>query len=119
MKSLLYSLRQCVMIYEFMRLILFFDLPMTTKEEVKIYTRFRKYLIKNGYMMMQFSVYCKIFPNREATVKHVEILRKNVPKKGQIRLLMVTEKQYSKIEIIVGGVSNQEKVINADSFIKL
>ncbi len=119
MKILLYSLYQFVMIYEFMRLILFFDLPMTTKEEVKIYTRFRKYLIKNGYMMMQFSVYCKIFPNREATVKHVEILRKNVPKKGQIRLLMVTEKQYSKIEIIVGGVSNQEKVINADSFIKL
>ena len=119
MKILLYSLYQFVMIYEFMRLILFFDLPMTTKEEVKIYTRFRKYLIKNGYMMMQFSVYCKIFPNREATVKHVEILRKNVPKKGQIRLLMVTEKQYSKKEIIVGGVSNQEKVINADSFIKL
>lgn len=82
MKILLYSLYQFVMIYEFMRLILFFDLPMTTKEEVKIYTRFRKYLIKNGYMMMQFSVYCKIFPNREATVKHVEILRKNVPKKG-------------------------------------
>ena len=119
MKILLYSLYQFVMIYEFMRLILFFDLPMTTKEEVKIYTRFRKYLIKNGYMMMQFSVYCKIFPNREATVKHVEILRKNVPKKGQIRLLMVTEKQYSKIEIIVGCVSNQEKIISADSFIKL
>ncbi|UTY39230.1 CRISPR-associated endonuclease Cas2 [Allocoprobacillus halotolerans] len=102
-----------------MRLILFFDLPMTTKEEVKIYTCFRKYLIKNGYMMMQFSVYCKIFPNREATVKHVDILRKNVPKQGQIRLLMVTEKQYSKIEIIVGGISNQEKIVNAESFIKL
>ena len=102
-----------------MRLLIFFDLPMTTKKEKRVYSRFRKYLIKNGYMMMQYSVYCKIFPNREATVKHVEILRKNVPKKGQIRLLMVTEKQYSKIEIIVGGVSNQEKVINADSFIKL
>lgn len=38
---------------------------------------------------------------------------------GQIRLLLVTEKQYSKIEIIVGGVSNQEKTVNADSFIKL
>lgn len=119
MKILLYFLYQSVMIYEFMRLILFFDLPMTTKEEVKIYTRFRKYLIKNGYMMMQFSVYCKIFPNREATVKHVDILRKNVPKQGQIRLLMVTEKQYSKIEIIVGGISNQEKIVNAESFIKL
>ena len=98
------------MIYEFMRLVLFFDLPMTTRKEKRIYAHFRKYLIKNGYMMMQYSVYCKIFPNREAAVKHVNILRKNVPNAGQIRLLMVTEKQYSKIEIIVGGKSNQEKI---------
>lgn len=108
-----------VMIYEFMRLVLFFDLPMKTKKEVKLYIHFRKYLIKNGYMMMQFSVYCKIFPNREAAVKHVQNLRKNVPKDGQIRLLLVTEKQYSKIEVIVGGKSNQEKIVNAESFIKL
>lgn len=107
------------MIYEFMRLVLFFDLPMTTKKEVKVYTKFRKYLIQNGYMMMQFSVYCKIFPNREAAVKHVNKLRKNVPKEGQIRLLMVTEKQYSKIEIIVGGKSNQEEIVTAESFLKL
>ena len=32
---------------------------------------------------------------------------------------MVTEKQYARIEVIVGGVSNQEKIVNADSFIKL
>ena len=51
------------MIYNFVRLILFFDLPMTTKKERKIYANFRKYLIKNGYMMMQFSVYCKIYRN--------------------------------------------------------
>ena len=102
-----------------MRLVLFFDLPMTTKKEEDIYAHFRKYLIQNGYMMMQYSVYCKIFPNREAAVKHVNILRKNVPNAGQIRLLMVTEKQYSKIEIIVGGKSNQEKIINSESFIKL
>lgn len=107
------------MIYEFMRLVIFFDLPMTTKKEKRVYSRFRKYLIKNGYMMMQYSVYCKIFPNRDAAVKHVAILRKNVPHDGQIRLLMVTEKQYSKIEIIVGGKSNQEKIINSESFIKL
>ena len=102
-----------------MRLVLFFDLPMTTRKEKRIYAHFRKYLIKNGYMMMQYSVYCKIFPNREAAVKHVNILRKNVPNAGQIRLLMVTEKQYAKIEIIVGGKSNQEKIINSESFIKL
>lgn len=107
------------MIYEFMRLVIFFDLPMTTKKEKRVYSRFRKYLIKNGYMMMQYSVYCKIFPNRDAAVKHVSILRKNVPNDGQIRLLMVTEKQYSKIEIIVDGKSNKEKIINSESFIKL
>lgn len=119
MKKLIYSLYLIVMIYEFMRLVLFFDLPMTTKQEIRTYTHFRKYLIQNGYMMMQFSVYCKIFPNREAVVKHVNILRKNVPKQGQIRLLMVTEKQYSKIEIIVGGKSNQEEIVTSESFLKL
>lgn len=107
------------MIYNFVRLILFFDLPMTTKKERKIYANFRKYLIKNGYMMMQFSVYCKIFPNREAAVNHIAILRRNVPVEGQIRIMVVTEKQYAKIEIIVGGKSLQEELINDESFIKL
>ncbi len=69
--------------------------------------------------MMQFSVYCKLFANREAAIKHIDMLRKMVPKEGQIRLMLVTEKQYSKIEIIVGGRSNQEKKINSESFIKL
>ncbi|MFR6361867.1 CRISPR-associated endonuclease Cas2 [Amedibacterium intestinale] len=107
------------MIYEFMRLILFFDLPVTTKKDRKTYAQFRKYLIQNGYMMMQYSVYCKIFANREAAVKHVANLEKSVPKKGQIRLLLVTEKQYAKIEIITGGKSMQETIVNSDSFIKI
>lgn len=107
------------MIYEFMRLILFFDLPVTTKKDRKTYAQFRKYLIQNGYMMMQYSVYCKIFANREAAVKHVANLEKSVPKKGQIRLLLVTEKQFAKIEIITGGKSMQETIVNSDSFIKI
>lgn len=102
-----------------MRLILFFDLPMINKSDIRIYNKFRKYLIKNGYIMMQFSVYCKLFPNRDAAVKHVAILKKNIPDKGQIRIMVVTEKQYSRIEIVVGGKSNQELIVNANSFIKL
>ena len=107
------------MIYAFMSLILFFDLTVTTKKDRKTYAQFRKYLIQNGYMMMQYSVYCKIFANREAAVKHVANLEKSVPKKGQIRLLLVTEKQYAKIEIITGGKSMQETILNSDSFIKI
>ena len=107
------------MIYDFMRLIVFFDLPVVTKTDRKNYAKFRKYLIKNGYLMMQYSVYCKIFANREAAIKHVQVLKKNVPQEGQIRVMMVTEKQYAKIEIIVGGKSKQEEIVNSDAFIKI
>jgi CRISPR-associated protein Cas2 len=92
---------------------------MNTKKEKRVYRNFRKYLIQNGYMMMQFSVYCRIFANREAAVNHITILKRNVPKEEQIRIMLVTEKQYSKIEIIVGGKSKQEEIVTRDSFTKL
>jgi|SRR5690554_4967723 len=107
------------MIYDFMRVILLFDLPMTTKKDVRTYNVFRKYLIKNGYIMMQFSVYCRIFNNRESATKHLEVLKRNVPKKGQIRVMTVTEKQYSNIAIIVGGVSKQENVVSEEPYLSL
>ena len=107
------------MTYDFMRLVLFFDLPVKTKEDRRNYARFRKYLIQNGYLMMQYSVYCKIFANRDAAIKHINILHKNIPSKGQIRIMVVTEKQYSKIEIILGGKSKQEEIVSSGSFIKI
>ncbi len=102
-----------------MRLIVFFDLPMKSKKEIRIYAHFRKWMIENGYIMMQYSVYSKIFNNRDSCVKHIDILKRYVPKQGQIRIMMVTEKQYSKIEIIVGGQSNQESVTTVNPFIVL
>lgn len=107
------------MTYDFMRLILFFDLPMVLKRDKKIYADFRKYLIKNGYVMIQYSVYCKIFNNRDAAIKHINILNRNIPSKGYIRLMLVTEKQYNNSIIIIGGKSNQEKVLTIDPFIVL
>ena len=107
------------MVYDFMRLVLMFDLPTVSKKDIKIYNRFRKYLIENGYIMMQYSVYCKIFANREAATQHIKILKRNTPNKGQIRIMLVTEKQYANIEIIVGGKSLQEEVVGVNSFIEL
>ena len=107
------------MTYDFMRLILFFDLPMVLKRDKKIYADFRKYLIKTGYVMIQYSVYCKIFNNRDAAIKHINILNRNIPSKGYIRLMLVTEKQYNNSIIIIGGKSNQEKVLTIDPFIVL
>ncbi len=107
------------MIYDFMRLLLLFDLPVTTTLDRKRYAQFRKYLIEQGYQMLQFSVYCKLFANREAAVKHIGKLQKNVPLRGQVRIMLVTEKQYAKMEIIVGGASTQEMIVNSDAFIKI
>jgi CRISPR-associated protein Cas2 len=105
--------------YDFMRLVLFFDLPMVTKQDVRIYTHFRKYLIKNGYLMMQFSIYSKIFNNRDAVAKHIPILQREVPKNGQVRIATMTEKQFASIKILVGGISKQEETVTADPFIRL
>lgn len=107
------------MIYDFMRLIIFFDLPTITKIDRKKYADFRKLLIKNGYMMIQFSVYSKIFNNRDAATKHIEFIQNNAPNNGHIRIMMVTEKQYSKMRIIIGGRTNQENVLTIDPFIIL
>ncbi len=100
-----------------MRVILFFDLPVITEKDKRIYLKFRKYLIHNGYMMLQYSVYSKIFNNRDSAVKHIQTLKKNVPEKGAIRIMLVTEKQYARMEILVGGKSKLEEVITPDPFL--
>lgn len=100
--------------YSFMRMILMFDLPVKTKKERQIYARFRKFLIKRGFFSIQYSVYSKIFANRDAAITEKEAIKKVVPEKGNIRILIVTEKQYANIEIIVGGKSNQENKITQE-----
>ena len=42
-----------------MWLFVFFDLPVKTKKQRKEATTFRKYLEKDGFSMLQFSVYMR------------------------------------------------------------
>lgn len=69
--------------------------------------------------MMQYSIYCKLFNNQDAVDNHLKTLRKNIPKNGSIRAMTVTEKQYSKMIILLGGLSVNEEAINLDTVIKL
>ena len=85
-----------------MRIIVFFDLPVVTIENKREYTRFRKYLIKSGFIMMQESVYCKMVLNQTAVTNMVNNIRKNKPEKGLVQILTITEKQFSKIEFVTG-----------------
>ena len=90
------------MSYRYMRIIVMFDLPVNTASERTGYARFRKFLIKSGFLMLQESVYCKIAPNTTVGDAIIENIRKNKPVTGLVQVLKVTEKQYAKMEYIVG-----------------
>ena len=100
----------------FMRLIVMFDLPVITDKERKIATSFRKFLLDDGYIMMQFSVYSRICKNNDDLQKHINRLKIHSPKNGNIRLLQITEKQYSNI-IMFAGSKEVEEDISIDSLL--
>ena len=88
---------------KFMRMIVFFDLPVVTAKDRKAAAKFRKFLLKDGYHMMQFSVYTRICNGMDAVEKHEARLNLNLPSKGAVRLLTITEKQYESIHVLVGN----------------
>lgn len=92
--------------YRYMRVIVFFDLPVLTSSERRAYTKFRKYLIKSGFIMEQESVYSKLVVNSAAADALSNNVRKNAPEKGLVQLMRVTENQYNKMEYIVGQREN-------------
>jgi CRISPR-associated protein Cas2 len=96
-----------------MRIILFFDLPMISDTEVRRYTRFRKYLLSNGYIMMQYSIYSKIFPNRDTVKWHMRNLRENLPPDGSVMVMTVTEKQYQSIQSLAGSKKALDRKITS------
>lgn len=101
------------MSYRYMRLILMFDMPTETADERKAYRRFRKFLLSEGFIMHQFSVYSKILLNGTANKAMVARLKQNNPKKGLITVLTVTEKQFSRMLYLCG---EQEKSVgNSDT----
>ena len=95
-----------------MRVMVLFDLPVTTSENIRQYTKFRKFLLKSGFIMMQESVYCKLALNATVAEAVVANLKKNKPESGLVQVLTMTEKQFQKIEFIVGASNN--KVLDSD-----
>lgn len=85
-----------------MRVVVFFDLPTETAEERRDYRRFRAALLKNGFFMMQESVYSKIILNNTAANVIKETVRKLKTGKGLIQMLTVTERQFENMEFVLG-----------------
>lgn len=90
------------MSYRFMRLLLMFDMPTQTAEDKKAYRTFRKFLLGEGFLMHQYSVYTKLLLNDTATQAMMKRLEKNKPKIGHVTVLKVTEKQFARMVYLHG-----------------
>lgn len=83
-------------------MILFFDLPMVSARERKIYTTFRKQLTQEGFVMMQQSVYSKLVLNSTNEKSTYDRLKKIIPDNGVVQLLTITERQFASMEYLAG-----------------
>jgi CRISPR-associated endoribonuclease Cas2 len=93
-----------------MWLIVFFDLPVVEEEERKAANQFRQFLKQDGFLMLQLSVYARICYTQEAVDKHLARVRNNTPEKGSIRALTVTDKQYARMEVLLGKKKLEESI---------
>jgi len=85
-----------------MWLIAMYDLPIETMDNRRDYTRFRKALLKDGFMMLQLSVYARFIPSEEAAEAHRRTIKSCIPPLGQVRLMAITDIQFAKMEVFYG-----------------
>lgn len=90
---------------KFMRILVFFDLPVVKDRDRKTAAKFRRFLIKEGYVMVQWSVYSRLCNGMDSVEMHKQRLKQNLPQKGSVRCLLLTEKQYSSIDVLLGTAS--------------
>ena len=85
-----------------MWMVVMFDLPTDTAEDRKRYAQFRKVLLKDGFTMMQYSVYGRHCPSEENAEVHEKRVIWALPPKGNVRIIRVTEKQYARMKTFYG-----------------
>ena len=88
--------------YRCMWVLVFFDLPTETKVERSAATRFRKKLLDDGFGMFQFSIYTRFCASRENAAVHIKRAKNNLPKKGKVAVMQITDKQFGMIELFHG-----------------
>ncbi|CCY17231.1 cRISPR-associated endoribonuclease Cas2 1 [Eubacterium sp. CAG:786] len=90
------------MSYRFMRVLVFFDLPVLTSDDRRAYRKFRKSMLKKGFIMLQESVYCRMALNKTMADQILDSIKRDKPEKGLVMSLLITEKQFERMEFITG-----------------
>jgi CRISPR-associated protein Cas2 len=93
--------------YRLMWILVLFDLPTDTKEDRKIYADFRKKLLKDGFLMLQYSCYARHCSSIENTDAHIQRIRKWLPDEGHVAIMKITDKQFGMIEMYYGRAKAQ------------
>jgi len=102
-----------------MRVMVFFDLPVTTKRQKRNYSAFHRYLVRDGYQMIQYSVYSRITRNHDDANKYVKRLQANLPPEGSVRVMVVTENQYNSMKVLVGNITATESFLSPRELIEV
>lgn len=84
-----------------------FDLPVTTKEARRRYSRFRKFLLEDGFWQLQFSVYARPCPSEENAAVHRRRVEQRVPAYGRVRMMVFTDKQFERMQVFYGKTRGQ------------
>lgn len=90
-----------------MWLMTMFDLPVKTKQEKREYSRFRKLLLSEGFVQLQYSVYAKYCASRDNAEKYYRHIENAVPPKGHVRLIMITDKQFGDMVSLYGKTAEE------------
>lgn len=101
----------------YMRLLVFFDLPIVKPAQKRAYTLFRRFLLKDGYDMIQWSVYGRIVNGHDDAQKHLQRLTENLPPEGSVRSLQISEKQFANMKIHVGTLRFQEEKVTNEQLL--
>ena len=90
--------------YNLMYCFVFFDLPVLTRQDRKIYSKFRNALMDVGFSMFQYSVYIKFCGSREKMARYSSYIKKNMPESGVVSVMFFTERQYRECQTFLGTV---------------
>ncbi|MDN3667732.1 CRISPR-associated endonuclease Cas2 [Echinicola jeungdonensis] len=104
--------------YRTLWVLVFFDLPTETKKDRRIASSFRKKLLDDGFAMFQFSIYMRFCPSRENADVHIKRVKKNLPPKGKVGIMSITDRQFGLMEIFHGtkSVDNEPPSQQLDLF---
>lgn len=95
--------------YELMWMLVLFDLPVVEDKERKEAADFRNFLLDNGFSMVQYSIYIKLFSGKDACEKYYRRIKENLPSNGKVDILTITDKQYGNIISYNAGTKIQKK----------